>query len=886
MDLKISQLPSHSDLSNISAMVGVYNGQNVQISGADMLAGISGVSEVTASLPLSVAKGTTTPAISLSQVTNTTDGYLSSVDWNTFNNKTSNTGTVTGVISNTTNQLTVTNGSTNAELDIQTAVVAKGGTALATGDQIASYVSSEIAANVPSNIALVSTSTANYVPRWNATTNTLENGTIQNVGSNVGIGTIPVVELHVKGASSILRLETTSNNNDNFVEFYDPTERKGWIGYPASTASTDALFIRNEEHGAKMIISTTNAKGTSNTAIEIDGDQNVKFKGAYTFPTADGSTNQVLQTDGAGQLTFATLDLSNITGTLGVANGGTGYTSYTIGSLLYASDTQELNEIIIGSAGTFLRSNATTPEWSTTSFPNSATQGDLMYASSVNNYDNLAVGTSSQVLTGGTTPSWGSVDLSTMITGTLGVANGGTGQTTVQTAIDALTQVSGATTGDVLTKDASGNASWATPATGGGNSISQGDSNITVTDTGADGTITFTTDGTAAWEINNNGHLLPKTNNTFDIGSATQKVRDIYVSSGSIKFVGTDNTPKELGLSSSGGLEFEGSPVGGEVDLTTTPTKQDLTQSSQTQYGEAVVVEASANINNGAVVIWDYSGGQVRAKMPSGSTPDQHEIIGIALDTITAGSTGRVCIYGFATAKYDPSIQSVNVTSLALNSGNTGNTSIVSNSANPCVFTDSGGIAGNYTPNVNYTHTFYNDGGNISLKLVDWDFEQSSSSIWDRIGFTVSNDGTTFTNAEFSPQTGTTTGGWRRSVTSTAPWSSSESTSGTTGYILCADPDVAFPQNTVVDTGYPYVRAYFTSDGSGNEGGWQIEVYGTNLIGSNVPVPGQQCFISINDLTEVDNDTNTSRPIGTFFGTDITNDAVVVFVAPNRPQST
>ena len=42
------------------------------------------------------------------------------------------------------------------------------------------------------------------------------------------------------------------------------------------------------------------------------------------------------------------------------------------------------------------------------------------------------------------------------------IANGGTGQTSAQTAIDALTAVSGASTNQVLTKDGSGNASWAT----------------------------------------------------------------------------------------------------------------------------------------------------------------------------------------------------------------------------------------------------------------------------------------------------------------------------------------------------------------------------------------------------------------------------------------
>lgn len=96
----------------------------------------------------------------------------------------------------------------------------------------------------------------------------------------------------------------------------------------------------------------------------------------------------------------------------------------------------------------------------------------------------------------------------------------------------------------------------------------------------------------------------------------------------------------------SGGIDFSG--------LNITTIKADLTQSSQTQYGQAVTVKASADIDNGGVVVWDYSGTEVQAQMPSGATPDQHEIIGIAIEDITAGNTGKVLVYGYATAKFVP----------------------------------------------------------------------------------------------------------------------------------------------------------------------------------------------------------------------------------------
>jgi hypothetical protein len=55
------------------------------------------VSSVSVSAPLSVVNPTTTPSISISQATSSTNGYLSSADWTTFNNK----GTVTSISTGT-----------------------------------------------------------------------------------------------------------------------------------------------------------------------------------------------------------------------------------------------------------------------------------------------------------------------------------------------------------------------------------------------------------------------------------------------------------------------------------------------------------------------------------------------------------------------------------------------------------------------------------------------------------------------------------------------------------------------------------------------------------------------------------------------------------------
>lgn len=90
-----------------------------------------------------------------------------------------------------------------------------------------------------------------------------------------------------------------------------------------------------------------------------------------------------------GNATSAT-SATNVTGTVGVSNGGTGITSYTIGDLLYATNTTTLSKLA-----------------------------------------DVAVG--NVLLSGGvaTAPAWGKVGLTTHVSGVLPVANGGTGASTL-----------------------------------------------------------------------------------------------------------------------------------------------------------------------------------------------------------------------------------------------------------------------------------------------------------------------------------------------------------------------------------------------------------------------------------------------------------------------
>jgi hypothetical protein len=184
----------------------------------------------------------------------------------------------------------------------------------------------------------------------------------------------------------------------------------------------------------------------------------------------------------------ATTGAVTVAGTLAIANGGTGQTTAstafnalspltTVGDILYGGTSGAGTRLGIGSTNQVLTVVGGIPAWATvasnvSSFetslsgltPSTATtgavtlagtlgptsggtglssytQGDLIYASATNTLSRLAdVATGNALISGGVSadPLWGKIGLTTHVDGTLPIANGGTGETTRQAAIDAL----------------------------------------------------------------------------------------------------------------------------------------------------------------------------------------------------------------------------------------------------------------------------------------------------------------------------------------------------------------------------------------------------------------------------------------------------------------
>ena len=114
---------------------------------------------------------------------------------------------------------------------------------------------------------------------------------ITSVG-RVGIGTTsPDTLLHVDNATDpTIRVEDTDSGMKVDLQ------SNGSTGFVGTTTNSHFAIRSNNTERIKVL----------NTGA-------VSFNGAYSFPTSDGSANQVLQTDGSGALSFATISSGSST---------------------------------------------------------------------------------------------------------------------------------------------------------------------------------------------------------------------------------------------------------------------------------------------------------------------------------------------------------------------------------------------------------------------------------------------------------------------------------------------------------------------------------------------------------------------------------------------
>ena len=162
--------------------------------------------------------------------------------------------------------------------------------------------------------------------------------------------------------------------------------------------------------------------GTGQTSYTV-GDILYASSTTALSKLADAATGNALISGGAGVApSYGKIGLTtHISGTLATGNGGTGLTTFTSGGAVYASSTSALT-------------TGTLPATAGGTGQATYAVGDLLVGGATNTLTKLAdVATGSALISGGVgvAPSYGKIGLTTHISGTLAVGNGGTGLTTL-----------------------------------------------------------------------------------------------------------------------------------------------------------------------------------------------------------------------------------------------------------------------------------------------------------------------------------------------------------------------------------------------------------------------------------------------------------------------
>lgn len=205
----------------------------------------------------------------------------------------------------------------------------------------------------------------------------------------------------------------SSDARNQFITLTGPLASPATLTVPAGLANNSKLYFIKNSAGNSVTITT----GGVDTVVVPDG-ASMALR-VTTTGVEQALTHQTT-------LSIGTLTLTNA---LGATSGGTGQTGYAVGDLLYASSTTALSKLAAVATGNVLRSGGV-----------------------------------------GVAPAWGPVALGTDVSGTLPVANGGTGAATLAAnnvllgnGTSALQAVAPGTNGNVLT---SNGTTWtsATPA--------------------------------------------------------------------------------------------------------------------------------------------------------------------------------------------------------------------------------------------------------------------------------------------------------------------------------------------------------------------------------------------------------------------------------------
>ena len=487
-DIKISQLPAATTpLAGTEEVPLVQSGTTKKVTVSNLRG--SSVTAVTATAPV-VSSGGTTPVISMAAATTSVNGYLTSTDWNTFNNKLATNGSaanLTGLPLTTgvTGLLPVANGGTGTA----SPSLVQGTNVTITG----TWPNQTINASGGSgggDVTGPGSSTDNAVARFDSTTGKIiqNSGVVINDSGEVTVGVWKGTEIGLSyggtGASSASQARgnilpsyagnagkvLAVNSGATDVE-YISAGGTGTVTSVAVSGGTTGLTTSGGPITAAGTITlggtlAVASGGTGTATPSLVQGTNVTITGSWpnqTINATAGGSGTVTSVGGTGTVNGLTLTgtvttSGNLTlgGTLDLSSppaiGGTAAAAITGTTVTANTKFSGTNFDASGSGGGALRTSSgsnclqwgggggvnLTLDGAFNMNPANATIQISPTGTGTLTVNPATAGTINNMAIGGTTPAAGAFTTVTASTA-IGIGSGGTGQTTAAAAITALT---------------------------------------------------------------------------------------------------------------------------------------------------------------------------------------------------------------------------------------------------------------------------------------------------------------------------------------------------------------------------------------------------------------------------------------------------------------
>ena len=154
-----------------------------------------------------------------------------------------------------------------------------------------------------------------FIDASNTTLKVYTGSAWENLGANLPDLIVDTTTLVVNSTNDTVSIGSASSNEKLFVNGNlrlgtNPSLQYSgaYLDLVHSNGSATNIRVRDNSSGSDPVFKVYNS-GNSAEVFKVDGSSTT-INNAYTLPTADGSANQIIKTDGSGTLSFSTLSVT------------------------------------------------------------------------------------------------------------------------------------------------------------------------------------------------------------------------------------------------------------------------------------------------------------------------------------------------------------------------------------------------------------------------------------------------------------------------------------------------------------------------------------------------------------------------------------------------